>query len=80
MESVRFSFQILRLWSYLELKRFEIASMSRVIVKNLPADCTDEALRTLVSRVGTVTDVALKVPHLFTRGIRALNSDTKYLN
>jgi len=34
--------------------------MSRVIVKNLPADCTDEALRTLVSRVGTVTDVALK--------------------
>lgn len=34
--------------------------MSRVIVKNLPTDCTEDALRNLISRVGTVTDVALK--------------------
>lgn len=34
--------------------------MSRVIVKNLPTDCTEDALKNLVSRVGTVTDISLK--------------------
>ena len=35
--------------------------MSRVIIKNLPTDCREETLKELVSRYGTVTDVALKV-------------------
>ena len=35
--------------------------MSRVIIKNLPTDCQEETLKELVSRIGTITDVSLKV-------------------